>query len=92
MALTDAENRLDQVNRQRGQQELVRQAREPLPMRLARDAAKRAVARSFAMPLRAAGVEANVAVRFADEPGQDGSYLDRSRRIEEVLGERQKLS
>jgi hypothetical protein len=57
-------------------------------MRLARDAAKRAVARSFAMPLRAAGIEANVEVRFAGEAGGDPSYLDRSRRIEDVLNER----
>jgi hypothetical protein len=89
MALTSAEDRLDQANRSRGQQELVRQARQPLPMRLAGDAAKRAVARSFAMPLRAAGIEANVEVRFAGEGAQDPSYLDRSRRIEDVLKERQ---
>ena len=88
MALTSAEDKLDQANRRRGQQELVRQARQPLPMRLARDAAKRAVARSFAMPLRAAGIEANVEVRFAGEAGGDPSYLDRSRRIEDVLNER----
>jgi hypothetical protein len=88
MALTSAEDKLDQANRRRGQQELVRQARQPLPMRLARDAAKRAVARSFAMPLRAAGIEANVEVRFVGEGAQDPSYLDRSRRIEDVLNER----
>lgn len=90
MALTDAELALDQANRQRAQQELVRQARQPLPMRLARDAAKKAVARSFAMPLRAAGIDANVEVRFADEPDEDPSYLDRSRRMEDVLEERQR--
>ena len=89
MALTKAEDRLDAANRARGQQELVRQARQPLPMRLARDAARRAVARSFAMPLRAAGIEADVEVRFAGEGTQEPSYLDRSRRIEEVLKERQ---
>lgn len=89
MRLTDSEDVLDAANRNRGQEELKRQAREALPMRLARDAAKRAVARSFAMPLRAAGLEANVEVRFQDEPGQDASYLDRSRRMEDVLNERQ---
>lgn len=88
-ALTDAESALDDANRKRGRQELIRQAREPLPMKLARDAARRAVARSFAMPLRAAGVEANVEVRFADEADDEPSYLDRSRRIEDVLKERQ---
>ena len=90
MALTGAENRLDASNRQRGQSELLRQARDPVPMRLARDAAKRAVERSFAMPLKAAGVDATVAVRFADEAGsRDPSQMDRSRRIEDVLKERQ---
>lgn len=87
-ALTNAETRLDAANRQRAQQELMRQAREPLPMRLARDAARRAVERSFAMPLQAAGIEAEVQVRFGDE-AEDPSYLDRSRRMEDVLRERQ---
>jgi hypothetical protein len=88
MALTESEDRLDAANRQRGQQELVRQARAGLPMRLARDAAKRAVERSFAMPLKAAGIEAEVVARFADERTQDASYMDRSRRMEDVLKER----
>lgn len=88
MALTDSENRLDAANRQAGQKELVRQAREPLPMRLARDAAKRAVERSFAMPLQAAGIDAEVVARFGDEARQDPSTLDRSRRVEDVLRER----
>jgi hypothetical protein len=84
-ALTDAEQELDAVNRRRGQLELIRQARQPLPVRLARDAARRAVERSFAMPLRAAGIEAEVIARFPDEAGEQPSYLDRSRRIEEVV-------
>lgn len=89
-ALTNAEETLDAANRVRGQHELMAQARQPTPMRLARDAAKRAVERSFAMPLRAAGVDARVEVRFADEPaGSDPSQMDRSRRIEDVLRERQ---
>jgi hypothetical protein len=88
--LTDAGDVLDQANREAAQQELMRQARQPVPMRLARDAAKRAVARSFALPLRATGIDANVEVRFADEAGTDEpSYLDRSRRVEDVLRERQ---
>lgn len=89
MALTDSEDRLDAANRQAGQRELVRQAREPLPMRLARDAARRAIERSFAMPMQAAGIDVNVVARFADEPGRDPSYLDASRRVEDVLKERQ---
>lgn len=85
-ALTDAEAQLDAANRRRGQIELVRQARQPVPVRLARDAARRAVERSFAMPLAAAGIQATVVTRFADEPTPDPSYLDRSRPIEDVVG------
>jgi hypothetical protein len=90
MALTNAEDSLDSANRRRGQQELLRQARQPLPMRLAREAARRAVERSFAMPLKAAGIDAEVAVRFADEGSPDPSEWDRSRRIEDVLEERRR--
>lgn len=64
MVLTDAENALDSANRQRGQQELIRQARETLPMQLARDAAVRSIERSFAMPMKAAGIDAQVVARF----------------------------
>jgi len=88
-ALTNAEQTLEASNRQAAQAELRRQAAQPMPMRLARDAARRAVERSFAMPLKAAGVDATVAVRFRDEPARDASQLDRSRSVEEVLRERQ---
>lgn len=84
--LTDADRRLDTANRAAGQAELVRQAREAMPMRLARDATRRAVERSFALPLRAAGVDAAVKVTFADEPVSDGERWDSSRSLEEVLG------
>jgi len=77
---------LDQANRQAGLQQLTEQARQPLPMRLARESAKRTVARNFALPLRAAGVEANVEVRFADEAREEPSYMDRSTPMNEVLG------
>lgn len=88
MRLTNAEERLDAANRRRAEEELARQARQALPLRLARDAARRAIERTFAMPLKAAGLDAQVRVRFADEPDDAPSYLDRSRRIEDVLGER----
>lgn len=68
MALTDVGNELDAANKAAGQAELVRQARDPLPMRLARNAARAAIERSFAMPLKAAGIDASVAARFRDEP------------------------
>jgi hypothetical protein len=88
-AITNAEDALEASNRRAAQAELRRQALQAMPMRLARDAARRAVERSFAMPLKAAGVDATVTVRFRDEPGSDPSQLDRSRRMEDVLRERQ---
>ncbi|HYN46109.1 MAG TPA: DUF4230 domain-containing protein, partial [Allosphingosinicella sp.] len=71
MALTDAEAMLDETNRRAGQEELMRQARGALPMGQAREAAMRDVARSFALPLRAAGIEASVAIRFVDPSGRE---------------------
>lgn len=85
---TDAETRLDEANRRAGQTELVRQAREPAMIRLARDATRRAVERSFALPLNAAGVAAKVKVQFADEPVASNERWDVSRSLEEVLGNR----
>lgn len=64
MVLTDAQKTLDAANKQRGQKELLAQARGAVPMRLARDAARTAMERSFAMPLRAAGIEARVTAVF----------------------------
>lgn len=64
MTLTDAEKQLDAANRKAGQAELVRQANDPLPMRLAADAARAAIERSFAMPLKAAGQDATVVAKF----------------------------
>jgi len=67
MALTDVGTELDSANKAAGQAELVKQAAEPLPMRLARDAARHAIERSFAMPLKAAGIDATVTAHFAGE-------------------------
>jgi uncharacterized protein DUF4230 len=86
MALTDAERTLDQANSRSAQDELMRQARERTPTSLARNAAMRAVARSFAMPLRTAGIDASVAVRFLDPAGREEAYfLDRPRRIDDAI-------
>jgi hypothetical protein len=87
-AVTNAEEQLDQVNRDRARTELLRQARAPTTVRLAQDAARRAVERSFAMPLRAAGIEAEVVARFPGEGRRDPSRLDRSRPMDEVIQER----
>jgi hypothetical protein len=86
MALTDAEAQIDTANRKAGQEELLRKARSPTAMRLARDATRRTIARNFELPLRAAGVNATVDVRFADEPDPDNHQVwDMSRRPEDVL-------
>ena len=84
MALTDASKALDASNRAAGRRELLAQAGAPLPMKLAQEAAARAVERSFAMPLRAAGLDATVKVRFG-APGND-EQMDRSRSVAEVYG------
>jgi hypothetical protein len=90
MALTDAERTLDQANTRSAQDELMRQARARTPTSLARNAAMRIVARSFAMPLRSAGIDASVAVRFVDPAGREEAFfLDRPRRIDEAVQDRQ---
>lgn len=65
---TDVDEVLDKANRAKGVKELTRQAQEPVPMRLAREAHRRAVAQNFAAPMRAAGLDAEVDVFFSDEP------------------------
>ena len=90
MALAGSEQELDRANRRSAQDDLMRQAREPAPMQLARNAAMREVARSFALPLRAAGIEASVAVRFVDPAGrEEAAYLDRPRPLQATLRDRQ---
>ena len=68
--LTSAEQRLDAVNERAAQRELLAQARGDVPLRLARSAAIRAVEQNFAMPLRAAGIDATVSAHFAEEPAR----------------------
>ena len=74
------EERLDQANRAAAVGDLRKQAQAEVPMRLARESARRAIERSFAMPLMAAGfADAKVVARFGgEEEGADPSYLDRS--------------
>ncbi|WNO55178.1 DUF4230 domain-containing protein [Stakelama saccharophila] len=89
MSLTDAEATLDAANRKAARQELVRQARAETPMRLARDATRQAVERSFAMPLKAVGLDATVRATFPDErTAQDDERWDVSRPISDVLANR----
>ena len=90
MALAGSEATLDRTNRQAAQDELMRQARAPEPMGQARRAAMREVARSFALPMRASGIDASVAVRFVDPAGrEEAAWLDRPRRTEEILRDRE---
>ena len=90
MALTDAERTLDQANRRSAQDELMRQARDRIPMGQARNAAMQLVARSFALPLRTAGIDASVAVRFVDPAGREEAlFLDRPRHVDETVRDRQ---
>jgi hypothetical protein len=64
MALTDVEKLLDQSNRAKAMADVLKQASAPTMIKLAQDATIRAVTQSFALPLKAAGVEANVKVIF----------------------------
>lgn len=90
MALTGSEQELDQENLRLAQQDLLRQARDAPPLTAARGAAMRAVARAFALPLRAAGIEASVSVRFVDPEGRDEAvHLDRPGRVEDFVRDRQ---
>lgn len=89
VAIAGGEGEMDQANRQRAQADLLRQARAEAPLRAARDAAMRIVARSFAMPLRAAGIDASVAVRFVEPAGDEqAAYLDRRHPIEDAVRRR----
>lgn len=68
LTLTNAEEVLDAANRKAAQAELVKQAKGATPMRLAQGAARNAIEQSFAMPLKAAGIDATVTARFAGTP------------------------
>jgi hypothetical protein len=70
MALGNAERALDAANRAKLRQALQNEARAPTLIKLARDATRAAVERTFELPLTAAGVDADVVVRFRDEAGQ----------------------
>lgn len=87
-AVTDAEQRLDRANRARAVADLRNQARSKVPMRLARESARNAIERSFAMPLKAAGFEdARVIARFGGEESGKPSQWDVSTSYEEALKE-----
>lgn len=65
--LADAEKRLDKANRDVAMVNIMRQARSDTEMKAARDVARRAIERTFAIPLRTSGMHATVHARFEDE-------------------------
>jgi hypothetical protein len=86
--LTNADQSLDQANRAKAVAELRRQASAPVPMGLARQAARAAMERSFAMPLLAAGFkDVKVVARFPTEGSDEPSYIDLSTPYEEAIKE-----
>jgi hypothetical protein len=62
MTLTDVERLLDQSNRTKAKADVIAQAKAPTMLKLASDATARAVTNNFALPLKAAGVEAIIKV------------------------------
>jgi hypothetical protein len=87
-ALTNANQALDQTNRARAVADLRKQATAEVPMRLARQAARQAVERSFAMPLQAAGFkDVKVVARFPTEGTDEPSYLDLSTPYNQAIEE-----
>ena len=82
-ALTNANQQLDQAN-----QDLRKQATAKVPMQLARQSARAAIERSFAMPLAAAGfTDVKVVARFPTEGSDDASYLDLSTPYDQAIKE-----
>jgi hypothetical protein len=87
-AVTDADQALDRNNRARAVADLRAQAGASVPMRLAREAGRLAVERSFALPLAAAGFgEARVIAHYRTEGSKVTQPLDHSRSYNEVLDE-----
>ena len=92
-ALMNADETLDQANRAKAVSDLRKQASAAVPMRLAHEAARQAVERSFAMPLVAAGFkDAKVVARFPTEGNDDASYMDLSTPYEDAIKEAERQS
>ena len=90
-ALTNVEGSLDSANRAAAVADLRKQASAQVPMRLAREAARSAIERSFSLPLKAAGfADAKVVARFATEGADDPSQLDRSLSYNQAMEEARK--
>jgi len=84
---TDARSQLDEANRAKAVADLRQQAQAPVPMRLAREAARQDIEQSFALPLAAAGFkDVKVVARFPED-GDTGptTYMDGSTPLNEVM-------
>lgn len=91
-ALTNANQQLDQANRDKAVQGLRKQATAAVPMQLARQSARVAIERSFAMPLAAAGFkDVKVVARFPTEGSDEPSYLDLSTPYEQAIQQADRL-
>jgi hypothetical protein len=87
-ALTNASQQLDAANRAKAVSDLREQAQGAVQMRLAHQAARTAIERSFAMPLLAAGFkDVKVIARFPTEGSDEASYLDLSTPYDEAIQE-----
>ena len=87
-AVTNADQALDRNNRARAVADLRKQAQAAVPMRLAREAGRQAIERSFALPLQAAGFDnAKVVARYPTEGSPVTEPLDHSRAYNDVLAE-----
>jgi len=87
-AITNANQKLDSANRAKAVADLRKQAQGPVQMRLAHQAARQAIERSFAMPLMAAGFkDAKVVARFPTEGSEEPSYLDLSTPYNQAIEE-----
>ena len=85
-ALTNSGPQLDQANRAAAVADLRKQAQAAVPMQLAREAARQAIERSFAMPLMAAGFkDVKVAAHFPTDGTQDGSRITASVPYEQAI-------
>ena len=80
--MTDADEALDRTTAPAPSPICASRRGATVPMRLAREAARQAVERSFALPLQAAGFDnAKVVARFATEGSPVTEPLDHSRSL-----------
>jgi hypothetical protein len=83
---TDARTQLDEANRAKAVEDLRQQAQAPVPMRLAREAARQDIERSFALPLTVAGFkDVKVVARFPEGGDTGPIYMDGSTPLNEVM-------